>query len=44
MPNTNWGEEFLKGIGQLRQWLNEERITDNNKLVTTEDLLKWFKQ
>lgn len=30
-------------LGQMRQWLNEERITDQDKMVSDEDLLKWFK-
>jgi len=29
-------------IGFLRQWLNEDRITDPNKLVTNQELLRWF--
>lgn len=27
-----------KNIGMLRQWLNEDRITDPDKMVTNEDL------
>lgn len=30
-------------IGQLRQWLNEERITDPKKMVTNEDLKTFLK-
>lgn len=26
-------------IGMLRQWLNEDRITDPNKLVTNEQIM-----
>lgn len=29
-------------IGFLRQWLNEDRITDPNKMVTNEDLRHWL--
>ena len=29
-------------IGFMRQWLNEDRIDDVNKLVDSEDLLKWL--
>ena len=28
-----------KRIGNLRQWLNEDRITDVNKMVTNEQLI-----
>jgi hypothetical protein len=31
-----------KNISMLRQWLNEDRIDDCNKLVTNEDLLYWL--
>ena len=36
-------EQLRRKLGMMRQWLNEDRITDNSKLVSTEDLLKWFK-
>lgn len=37
------GENFLiSKVGALRQWLNEERIDDPKKMVSNEDLLKWF--
>ena len=36
-------KEFLFKIGMLRQWLNEDRISDPSKMVSNEDLLKWFK-
>jgi len=29
--------------GMMRQWLNEERITEKKKMVSTEDLFVWFK-
>jgi hypothetical protein len=31
-----------KEIGMLRQWLNEDRITDPKKMVTNEELLIWL--
>ena len=35
-------EELKKKVGMLRQWLNEDRITDTNKMISTEDLLHWL--
>jgi len=36
--------ELLKiRIGMLRQWLNEDRITDSKKLVTNDDLIYWLR-
>lgn len=29
-------------IGMLRQWLNEDRITDSSKMVSNEELEKWL--
>ena len=29
-------------IGMLRQWLNEERITDPKKMVTNEEIKHWL--
>lgn len=29
-------------IGMLRQWLNEDRITDSKKMVTNEDIEDWL--
>lgn len=29
-------------IGMLRQWLNEDRITDPNKMVTNEQIEHWL--
>lgn len=44
-----YGDEFLaekpfeqKNIGKLRQWLNEDRITDPKKMVTNEEISKWL--
>lgn len=38
-------EEFLgkieNNIGMLRQWLNEDRITDVDKMVDNKDLEHW---
>ena len=34
--------KIAKRVGMLRQWLNEERITDPQKMVTNEDLLYWL--
>ncbi|NCC19424.1 MAG: hypothetical protein EOM29_10845 [Bacteroidia bacterium] len=36
-------EKQEKSLGLMRQWLNEERITDPQKMVTNEDLKIWFK-
>ncbi len=35
-------EKFLRNVGMLRQWLNEDRITDPKRMVTNEDLLTWL--
>jgi len=32
-----------RNIGMLRQWLNEDRITDPNKMVTDKQLEFWLK-
>lgn len=32
-----------KNIGLLRQWLNEERITDPKNLLTNEDIIAFLK-
>lgn len=29
-------------VGILRQWLNEDRITDTSKMVTNEDIEYWL--
>jgi hypothetical protein len=34
---------FDQCIEGLRQWLNEDRITDPKKMVTDEELKEWFK-
>lgn len=35
-------QELEKNISFLRQWLNEDRITDPQKMVTNEDLEYWL--
>ena len=41
----NKPENKLKSqIGLLRQWLNEERITDPKKMVTNEDIASFLKE
>lgn len=35
---------MIDKIGQMRQWLNEERITDPKKMVTNEEILFWLKE
>ncbi len=35
-------EVLQKNIGMMRQWLNEDRITDGDKLVTNADLEHWL--
>ena len=35
-------KQLRKNIGQLRQWLNEDRITENNKQVTSQMINKWL--
>lgn len=35
-------EDITKNVGMLRQWLNEECITDNKRLVSNEDILHWL--
>ena len=30
-------------VGMLRQWLNEDRITDHTKMVSNEDLMHFIK-
>lgn len=34
--------ELKHNIGLLRQWLNEDRITDTSKMVTNEQLEQWL--
>ncbi len=34
---------FTRNVNMLRQWLNEDRITESSKMVTNEELLHWFK-
>ena len=35
-------EKLELNIGMLRQWLNEDRITDIDKLITSEDIKHWI--
>lgn len=32
----------IRNVGMMRQWLNEDRITDPKKMVTNEDILHWL--
>lgn len=34
--------EQYRNIGLMRQWLNEDRITDPKKMVTSEELFYWL--
>ena len=36
--------EMVVNVSSLRQWLNEDRITDSKKMVTNKEILIWFKQ
>ena len=36
--------QLKKRVGQLRQWLNEDRITYLNKMVTNDDIMVWLKE
>ena len=40
----NGEEEILKNVGFLRQLLNEDRITDSNKMITNEYIINVLKQ
>ena len=35
--------KLLRNIGMLRQWLNEDRITDTKKMVTNKDIEDFLK-
>lgn len=35
-------DEVLKNVGMLRQWLNEDHITEPGKMVTNEQILMWL--
>lgn len=35
---------LLQAVGWLRQWLNEDRITDPKKMVTSEELMVWLEK
>ena len=45
-PEHTGGEctatDLSQKIGFLRQWLNEDRITDPKKMVTNEMIEKWL--
>lgn len=51
MADCHWGHKHcehceeltisMKNISQLRQWINEDRITDK-KLITNEDIIFWL--
>ncbi len=43
MKKPNPVREDKIAISQLRQWLNEDRITDPKKMVTNEELEHWLK-
>jgi len=34
---------FETRVGMLRQWLNDDRITDSSRMVTNEDIMVWLK-
>lgn len=36
-------ETTNRNISMLRQWLNEDRITDPEKMVTNEEIEYWLK-
>ena len=36
-------KELQQKVGILRQWLNEDRITDVSRMVTSEQILNWLK-
>lgn len=33
---------LMQNVGMLRQWLNEDKITDHRNLVTNEDIIHWL--
>lgn len=35
---------FETRVGMLRQWLNEDRITDSSRMVTNEQIMVWLKK
>lgn len=35
-------ERIGENIGMLRQWLNEDRITDTKRLVSNDDIKHWI--
>ena len=46
MNHTSKGMKEVKTttieIGMLRQWLNEDRITDPEKMVTNDQIITWL--
>ena len=36
-------ETCVVNVGMLRQWLNEDCITDYKKMITNEDIIHWLK-
>lgn len=40
--SQDWLDELELRIGFLRQWLNEDRITDYSNLVTNEQIEHWL--
>jgi hypothetical protein len=45
-PGGDYSEgcDCYRRIGMMRQWLNEDRITDPKKMITSEDLIYWIKK
>lgn len=35
---------FETRVGMLRQWLNEDRITEPDRMVTNEQIMVWLKK
>lgn len=42
ISNEEKKETWETKVGMLRQWLNEDRITDPQKMVTNEQIIKWL--
>jgi hypothetical protein len=42
-PRLYSWDEVQQKLRMMRQWLNEDRIDDPKKMVSTEDLMVWFK-
>lgn len=47
MPSNEESEQFKpsleQAVGFLRQWLNEDRISDPARMVTSEEIMHWLK-